>query len=346
MFDDLYVINQDISDKVNKMINEFQINEGEFNEGILMFENLIHLHLLKDFKRNTKNKIITPIFYYQVLVNEVTNNSTLSFHAEHALMRLTSFWEHLFQILNTYLGINNSPRRVIEENEEWGIVKRKYVFNKRSEFGKYVSTNNKVLVSSKFLSHLKKIYRNDSHFRRLINLSNQSHWKEIRSHRNDIIHHKFIGQSSFVMNATEEQYSIMMYNNFEKDFGYSNLSELFSKAVKDIKKALEDTFVLLKKDLVPNKKSSSKEQQFLIKIKCDCEEKIKAVPDIFLTFDEKLKRTGSPFRGIFCTSCFSDKVTILEDKVNISEMNCDELVTEYYKKSFLYLEKKISSSII
>gem|GEM_PF-3917630 len=136
MFDDLYVITQDISGKVNKMIDKFEKNEGEFNEGMLMFEDLIHLHLLKDFKRNIKNKIITPIFYYQVLVNETTNKSTLSFHAEHALMRVTSFWEHLFQILNTYLGINNSPRRVIEKNEQWGVLKGKYVFNKRSEFGK------------------------------------------------------------------------------------------------------------------------------------------------------------------------------------------------------------------
>ncbi|GEM_PF-4609731 len=167
-------------------------------------------------------------------------------------------------------------------------------------------------MSSKFLTHLKKTYRNDVHLRGLINLSIQPHWKEIRSHRNDIIHHKFIGQSAFVMDASKEQYSIMMYNNFDKDFGYSNLSELFSKAVKDIKKTLEDTFVLLKKDLVPNKKSSLKEQQLLIKIKCDCENEIKAVPDIFLSFDEKLKRKGSPFRGILCPSCFSDKVTILK----------------------------------
>lgn len=172
-------------------------------------------------------------------------------------------------------------------------------------------------------------------------MSNKQNWNKIRYFRNDIIHEKFIGQTRFVIDTNEEDYFIEINNNFEKDFNYQNLSVLFSEAVEDIRKALEDTFILIKKGLVPNKKSSLKDQQFLLKIKCECKADYQGIPDIFLQFEEELKKKASPFKGVFCPNCFSDEIIILEEKVKVNEDTWNQIFTEYYRKSILYLEKKL-----
>ncbi|MEK8199493.1 hypothetical protein [Lysinibacillus sp. FSL M8-0134] len=342
MFNNIYLINSEISDKVNKLINNYEVDEGEFKEGTIDLEDLIHLDMLKKLTANIKNKVITPVCYYQVLVGESVNESTLSFHAEHALMRITSVWEHLFQILNTYLEINDTPRRVKEGVEEWEILKQSTLHNKNNKFKKYASVSNEVLSGKNFVKKIKKKYTSDSYLRKLVNISNKTHWKKIREHRNDIIHHKFIGQSAFVISASKEHYSIRFDNNAEKDFNYRELATLFSVALKEIKEALELTFLMFKKDLIPNKKSSSREEHFLLKIQCSCEEHIKLVPDLFLDLDNKLMKKGSLYRGLFCPNCFSEEISILEERHKVSQRKWDLLLNDYYyNKVPLYVEKKL-----
>ncbi|PLR95795.1 hypothetical protein [Bacillus sp. T33-2] len=343
MFTELYPMSKEISEKVDKLINDFVVSEGDFTEGIISLEEMTHLYLLKQLSRNLKKKVIVPVYYYKVLVEEEVNKSTLAFHAEHALMRVTSVWEHLFQILNTFLEINMSPRRVKETDEKWLIEKKSITIKKNISFKKYAKVSNQYLTRTSFLSNVKKKFIADPILREIVNLSNKPHWKKIREYRNDIIHHKFIGQSEFILDASHDNYIIQIENKAEEFFDYRELTVHLLAGLDDIKDGLEKSFLMLKQDLTPNKKLSSREDYFLLKIKCACDEKVKLVPDSAKELDDKLIKSKNEFRGIFCPKCFSDNVEIIEDKQKVSQKTwADNFNAYYYDKTPVYLEKKIN----
>ncbi|QDZ88630.1 hypothetical protein [Priestia megaterium] len=340
MFDELYPINRGISNKVDSLVNGYQINEGEFEEeNIITLEGMSHLYLLKQLKDNLQQKVIHPIYYYQVLVQQEENKKALTFHAEHALMRITTVWEHLFQILNTYLEIGMTPLKIKDNGDEWLIINDFSGSKKENNF----KNSDKFLGRDNFTKEVKVKFTDDKNLRPIINLSNKQHWKKIRFYRNSIVHHKFLGQSMFVSKAKTDYYLMQVNNRAEETFNHDELLNYFTFALEDIKKALELTFLLFKKDLTPNEKLSSKETYFFLKIRCSCNHRIKVVPDLFYEFDTKLLEDEHAFHSIFCPNCLSDNIQVLEDKKEVSNKTWSEAFNEYYfNKIPLYLEKKLN----
>lgn len=272
MLDDLYPMNQEIIKEVNEELKNYNIDKGQFTEGVLNFEMLIHLELLREFNQNVLNRIITPVYYYKALVREEpTNYKSLALHAENGVIRLISFWEHLFQILNTYLGIFMTPKReIIEINNTW--INRIIFSLKLNKEQKYLRGYQNYLDGQNFIKKVKKKYRNDSTLRTILSLSNADHWKQMRKLRNEVIHYKFLGQISYPLDIRGDDYMITFANLSENKINHGSLGSLMDNGLDDIKNALTLTHTLLKQDLVPTKKSSIRDEYFLLKINCPCSE--------------------------------------------------------------------------
>lgn len=340
MLNSLYPMNEKIINEVNQKVMNYHIDKGTFKEeSLLNFELLIHLQMLEGFIENIKKKIITPVYYYKILLKEdVKNYSSLAFHAEHSLIRLTSFWEHLFQVLNTYLDIFMSPKKkIIEVNNTWINI---FILSiRRNDKEKYLRISQNFLDGQNFVKRVKKKFKNDKILRNIVNISNENHWKCIRNIRNEIVHYKFLGQTAYPLDVESNNYMINIDNSSESKVNHNELITLIDKALEDIKEVLKDTYVLLKHDIVPSEKSSAREEYFLSKLSCSCGEKKICIPDEVRDLDKKLK--NNPFRAIFCPNCFSDSVIIDKDKIKVSQKTWEVTLAEYIKIVPQYLNYKL-----
>ncbi len=344
-----YQINNEITKEYESFLLKYTFNDVSFSEGVLKFDDIIHEMLLNQLKEYVLRDITTATCYYLALEKQKVDFDVLCFHAEHIIVKQSAFWEHLFQILNTYLELKMIPakRLVSQENEKW---KQTNVLNIRKLRWKMYRINSKLeqrikpkrsfLNRANIIKKTKKVFVNDNYLRPLVNISNQQHWVYLRDMRNDIIHYKFLSQSSAVNLATEDITGIL-FTPKDQTVDHANLSLLLDKCLLDIYNAIDISYKIIRQDLVPKHKDSEQEDFILIKVLCKNEDnKPKLIPKMFIDIDNDLG--DNPFRAVFCPECFSDDLIITNEEHRVSENTYEQLVGHYIgTKVQIYFEKRI-----
>lgn len=349
MLTNYYQINDDIGKEFDELLLQYTLNDVSFSEGILKFDDIIHEILLNQLKEYVLKDMTAATCYYLALEKQSSDFDVLCFHAENAIVKQSSFWEHLFQILNTYLELKMIPakRLVSQENEKWkqtnlfNIKKSKWkMYAIHSKLKPYLKPKMQFLNRAGVINKTKKMFVNDNYLRPLVNISNQKHWIELRKLRNDIIHYKFLGQRGFT-NFIGDNTTTISFIPQDETANHKNLSHLLSKCLSDIYYAIEESYKIIRRDLVPKRKGSENDDFILIKYFCKNENnKPRLIPKMFIDMDKKLG--DNPFRAAFCPECFSDDLIITNEERLVSEKTYRQLTGEYLgQKMQTYLNKRI-----
>jgi len=143
MLQHYYPFNKKILDEFNKFRSNYKLNNVNYREGIITFDGIIHEMLLSQLKDYVLKEITTSTCYYMALKKQNADFDVLCFHAENAIVRLTSFWDYLFQILNTYLELKMIPskRLIGSVNGKWKITRLFFDKNHKLEWKSYKYDN-------------------------------------------------------------------------------------------------------------------------------------------------------------------------------------------------------------
>jgi hypothetical protein len=343
-----YPLNNEITEEYNDILSRYTLNDVPFSEGILKFDDIIHELLLEQLKDYVLKDITTSTCYYIALEKQKADFDVLCFHAEHAIVKQSSFWEHLFQILNTYLELHMVPakRLISQEDEKWKVTNFLNIKKLRLKSYKLNSTlEQQIKPKVSFLSRIniiqktRKMFINDIHLRPLVNISNQQHWSTLRDLRNDIIHYKFLRQRG-VVNLVEKDATGILFTPHDQTVDHTIIGVLLNKCLADIYTSIELSTKFIRQDLVPRRKDSTQTEFIMIKVLCkNEEEKPYLIPKIFVDLNNNLG--DSPYRGIFCPDCFSDNLVITEEEHHVSEKTYKQAIGYYIgTKMQSYMEKK------
>lgn len=318
-----FIINNDEIEKKFQIIRQqYAMKDVQFSEGIFRFEDGLNLLLLNEVKEKLDNSLRVITCYLMTLVEFAVSQDVLDFHAEHVIIKLASFWEHLFQVLNVYLRVNmNSSKQIVQSTDEsWKI---------KDEF----------LTRTGFVKNIKRIFINDKNLRNIVNIPNKEHWRYIVNLRNDIVHCNYLGQKIIVDYVGNDGSSSFSFNPQSNRPDYKKFSDILSLALKDIYYAMELAYKIVKQDLAPSKKESKKMEYNLIKVVCsNCSpDKVKLIPKDFLEMEKKLK--DRTFRFVFCPDCLSDEISILDD-FKVSHITWNDVYVNYIKLIPKYFKNK------
>lgn len=343
----LYVLNQDIESTYNKVRAKYIFNKVSYREGILKFDDILHSMLIYQLKDYVEQEIATSTCYYLALRDVGTSHETLCFHAEHAIVRICSFWEHLFQILNTYLDLKMVPAKRLAGigGEKWELTnflnfkKLKWKFYQLNPLiKKQIQPKTSYLSRYNVIKLFKKMYVNDNHLRPLIIMSNSDLWTKLRDIRNDIVHYKFLRQRGAV-NLVREDLTGILFEPKDKTVDHVLIADLLSKGLEEIYSAIEISYKIIRQDLVPPRKSTGRTDFAMVKVICNCSSNLILIPKDLVELENKLG--DNPYRAVFCPTCFSDKITITAEEYKVSEDTFKQTMGHYIVTLWPnYMEKK------
>lgn len=343
-----YPINNELIQEFENILSRYNLNEVAFSEGILKFDDIIHELLLQQLKDYVLKDITSSTCYYLALEKQKMDFDVLCFHAEHAIIKQSSFWEHLFQILNTYLELKMIPakRLISQDNEKWKVTNllniRKFrwkAYKLNSKLEQQIKPKISFLSRANIIQKTKKMYVNDVYLRPLLNISNQQHWSNLRDIRNDIIHYKFLRQRG-VVNLVKEDSTGILFTPQDQTVDHANIALILDNCLLEIYSAIELSYKIIRQDLVPRHKDSVQNEFIMIKVLCKNEdEKPFLIPKMFTEMDNNLG--DNPFRAVFCPECFSDDIVITNEEYHVSEKTYKQVGGHYIgTKMQTYLEKK------
>ncbi|MGI6747223.1 MAG: hypothetical protein ACOX4V_03075 [Anaerovoracaceae bacterium] len=335
MDDNIKAIQENEIKKLSKIILNVPFKEGNFTHTDLFFGKLIN-----ELKIYLEREITVATTYYIALVQSTSiSYEVMNYNAENAIFRISSFWEHLFQILNPYLEINLAPKKyfVQEQDESWSLTNNK-VTSKKSEIKK-LKLNKKYLERNNFLKAVKKKFDADYLLREIINGANSNNQKRIREIRNEIIHQHFLSQST-VINHLSKNSKLFTINNSR--IKHNELSNILEEGLKEQYIALEKTLKLIREDLAPSRKESNQKQFKFSKITCKCSPN----QELIIPYEmiEKDKQSSNPqFKFSFCPNCLSDDIKIENVVIDTSQQKWEEIMSHYlFELHPKYFQNKIN----
>lgn len=304
---------------------------------------LYHSVFLRDLQEYLDREVAGSVCYFLALIEVETGIEVLNFHVEHCIIRVASFWEHLFQLLNTYLEINLIPSKQLykELNGDWKVsesirLKRPtQVAKENVNIGKKVKT---YLRTQGFIKILKRMFMVDKYLRPLVNLANSKETNQLNELRNLIVHQKYLSQRTYPKFVGE---NVQIFDVQPRSRSHAkDIGQLLNICLKNLYLGMAHARDLMDQDVPLVKKGSTMTEQSLVTVSCSCSpDQVQGIPKQFLDIPQPGRKVS--LKGVFCHNCLSEDVSIIDTDFEVSKQTWDEKFVEHLNLLPNFIERKL-----